>query len=94
MILGSLDSRYDEDTGTIVGEGEDDYHTLDIQTEPEEYDNGYEPGGSGTSSVPRSPSKRSTISKYIAEGGSQFDRPRQAKTMGPVPASMRFQLPQ
>ena len=77
MILGSIDSRYDEETTTITGDGE----TIDTFTESEARTE------SGSElSVRRA---RDQGASEVAYSGGAFDRRRQSHTFDVVPSSRR-----
>jgi hypothetical protein len=82
MILGSLDSKYDEDTQTSVGDGDDDRTTLAGTDEHGEQ--GYysvDPASSGSISHVSTSRRVSTTGGAVAGSGAGFDRPRQAQTI-------------
>lgn len=84
MILGSLDSRYDEDTQTVTGSTDDDHQTVTTLTEtderPEHGEFSWDPsaGGSMSHGVSR---RISQTGRSVAGSGAGFDRPRQAHTI-------------
>lgn len=81
MILGSLDSKYDEDTQTVSGDVDDDIRTVTPLTEMDGR------GESGGFSVepdfisPRSSGRISVTGRSVAGSGAGFDGPRQAHTI-------------
>lgn len=85
MILGSLDSKYDDDdTQTMTGEGDDDRQTVMTLTETD--DRGEQGDffveGAASGSLSHSSSRRiSTTGRSVAGSGAVFDRPRQAHTI-------------
>ncbi|KAL1880072.1 hypothetical protein Daus18300_001435 [Diaporthe australafricana] len=68
MILGSLDSKYDEDTQTSVGDGDDDLHTVTTVTEMDErreHGDIFEEPVASNSSISHGSSRRvSTTGRY------------------------------
>lgn len=85
MILGSLDSKYDEDRQTSVGDGDDDRQTTTTLAETDEFgEQGDFPGElalRGSLSHGSTSRRVSNTGRTVAGSGAGFDRPRQAQTI-------------
>lgn len=84
MILGSLDSKYDEDTQTVSGDGDDDHKIVTTLAETEgrgeQGDFCMEPYACDSIS-PTSSRRMSKTGRSVAGSGAGFDGPRQAHTI-------------